>query len=99
MTILFALGLFLSGLCGITLGGAIARVLIQALPHSTCAARRRLDVALRVFGFLWCPALAAAFSNSYLSAGIVMNSLGTHFIWACVAAGVSFLLASPDNTP
>ncbi len=82
---------------GVVLGGRTGDLLATHMLRASEPTRSRLIFAFAAFGFLFLPAVTAAFTNAQLGTTIEMLSLGKHVLLACFGAGVVFLLSPPAS--
>jgi len=89
----FGLGItafFASMFAGIGIGGFVGRNLKLPFPNLTDDCLERLAAGGSIFGFLFLPPLVGSWTNAYLGTDIEMHSLGAHFLWACICAGLGY---------
>ena len=90
------LAFFASMWLGIILGGKFAHIVSTHLLKTSKNIDKRMTAGGCAFGFLFLPVLVGSFANANLGTSIQMYSLGAHFLWACVGAGV-FFCVSPEK--
>lgn len=90
------LAFFASMWLGIILGGKLAHIVSARLLKTSEDIIKRMTAGGCAFGFLFLPVLVGSFANANLGTSIEMHSLGAHFLWACVVAGIIFCL-SPEK--
>lgn len=79
---------------GIAIGGKLAHIVATHLLKTSEDIGKRITAGGCAFGFLFLTVLVGSFANSYLGTSIEIQSLGAHFLWACVGAGIFFCLSS-----
>ncbi|MEP3429455.1 MAG: hypothetical protein ABJN98_12290 [Roseibium sp.] len=84
------LAFFASLWVGIILGGMFAHIVSIHLLKTSEDIDKRMTAGGCAFGFLFLPVLVGSFTNANLGTSIEMYSLGAHFLWACVGAGIFF---------
>jgi len=87
------LAFFVSMWVGVILGGKFAQIVAAHLLKTSEDVGKRMTAGGGAFGFLFLPVLIGLFTNSNLGTSIKMHSLGAHFLWACVGAGIFFCLS------
>jgi hypothetical protein len=87
------LAFFASMWVGIALGGKFAHFVATHLLKTSEDIGKRITAGGCAFGFLFLPVLVGSFTNSNLGTSIEMHSLGAHFLWACVGAGIFFCVS------
>ncbi len=90
------LAFFASIWVGTILGGKFAHIVSTHLLKTSEGINKRMTAGGCAFGFLFLPAIVGSFTNANLGTSIEMHSLGTHFLWACVGAGI-FFCVSPEK--
>lgn len=90
------LAFFASMWVGIILGGKFAHIVSTHLLKTSEDINKRMTAGGCTFGFLFLPALVGSLTNANLGTRIEVHSLGAHFLWACVGAGIFFYL-SPEK--
>ena len=88
------LAFFASMWVGIILGGKFGDMVSTHLLKTSKNINERMTAGGGAFGFLVLPVLVGSFTNATLGTSIEMHSLGAHFLWACVGAGIFFCISS-----
>jgi hypothetical protein len=91
--------IFASVFAGIGIGGFVGRNLKLPFPNLSDDCLERLAAGGSIFGFLFLPPLVGSWTNAHLGTDIELHSLGAHFLWACICAGLGFNFGSstPDD--
>ncbi|MEX0306317.1 MAG: hypothetical protein AB3N12_02920 [Ruegeria sp.] len=90
------LAFFASMWVGIILGGKFSHIVSTHLLKTSDDTSKRMTAGGCAFGFLFLPVLVGSFANANLGTSIEIHSLGAHFLWACVGAGI-FFFVSPEK--
>lgn len=93
--LLQGLGLFAfiaSCFLGMIVGRRFALILSACVPSISEDVGNRLKAAFEAFGFLFLPIPVGLLANAKMGADIPLPSVGVHFLWACVAAALSYII-------
>lgn len=92
------LAVFASMWVGIALGGKFAHFVSVHLLKTSEDVKKRMIASGFAFGLMFIPVLVGSFTNTYLGTSIEMHSLGGHFLWACIGAGIFFCVGPEETT-